>query len=145
MQKFMKFYVLAAVMLAAYIAAAQGLGGGARERLRNPRRPAGQTAASDNPAFGNDRTPQSAQLEKGTKSIVFKETEISLVFQVYGELTGKTVLIDPKAPKPAITLQPRQDQILTDEEKIFAVETVLEMNGIHLEPYGEKFVRAIPR
>ena len=48
-------------------------------------------------------------------------------------------------PAATITLQPKKGQELSVEEKIEAIETVLEMNGIHIEPYGEKFVRAIPR
>ena len=34
---------------------------------------------------------------------------------------------------------------MSDAEQVEAIETILEMNGIHLEPYGEKFVRALPR
>ena len=32
-----------------------------------------------------------------------------------------------------------------DEEYLEAIETILEMNGVHLEPYGESFIRALPR
>lgn len=68
-----------------------------------------------------------------------------MVFTVYQDLIGKTVLKDPQTPAATITLQPKKGQELTNEDKIEAIETVLEMNGIHIEPYGEKFVRAIPR
>ncbi len=68
-----------------------------------------------------------------------------MVFTVYQDLVGKTVLKDPQTPAATITLQPKKGQELTNEDKIEAIETVLEMNGIHIEPYGEKFVRALPR
>ena len=68
-----------------------------------------------------------------------------MVFTVYQDLIGKTGLKDPQTPAATITLQPKKGQELSDEDKIEAIETVLEMNGIHIEPYGEKFVRALPR
>ena len=68
-----------------------------------------------------------------------------MYLMVYGELVGKTVLPDPQIPKVSFGLHPQKDQKLTEEDKIEAIETVLEMNGVHLEPFGEKFVRALPR
>ena len=90
---------------------------------------------------------QSAQtaVESGGRSIEFNGAPVEMVLKVYGDLVDKTVLKDPAAPAATITLQPKQGQELSNEEKILAIETVLEMNGIHLEPYGEKFVRAVPR
>ena len=85
------------------------------------------------------------KVEPGGRSIEFNQAPVEMVFKVYGELKGVTVLKDPQTPSATITLQPLQGQELTDEDKIEAIETVLEMNGIHLEPYGEKFCRAIPR
>ena len=85
------------------------------------------------------------KVEPGGRSIEFNQAPVEMVFKVYGELKGVTVLKDPQTPAATITLQPLQGQELTDEDKIEAIETVLEMNGIHLEPYGEKFCRAIPR
>ncbi len=92
--------------------------------------------------------PASAADEKsasGGRSIEFNGAPIDMVFTVYQDLVGKTVLKDPQTPAATITLQPRKGQELTNEDKIEAIETVLEMNGIHMEPYGEKFVRALPR
>ena len=84
--------------------------------------------------------------DSGGRSIEFNGATVDMVFTVYGELVGKTILRDPQVPANAtITLQPRKGQELTDQDKIEAIETVLEMNQIHLEPYGEKFVRALPR
>ena len=90
-------------------------------------------------------TSDSASAESGGRSIEFNAAPVDMVFTVYQDLVGKTVLKDPQTPAATITLQPKKGQTLTDEDKIEAIETVLEMNGIHIEPYGEKFVRALPR
>ena len=87
----------------------------------------------------------SAAAESGGRSIEFNAAPVDMVFTVYQDLVGKTVLKDPQTPAATITLQPKKGQELSDEDKIEAIETVLEMNGIHIEPYGEKFVRALPR
>ena len=81
----------------------------------------------------------------GGRSIEFNGAPVDMVFTVYQELVGKTVLKDPQTPQATITLKPQKGQELTDEDKVDAIVTVLEMNGIHMEPYGEKFVRALPR
>jgi hypothetical protein len=101
------------------------------------------------PAANTDSASKTAGSSKtvqpGGRSIEFSQAPVEMVFKVYGELKGVTVLKDPQTPSATITLQPLQGQELTDEEKILAIETILEMNGIHLEPYGEKFCRALPR
>ena len=84
-------------------------------------------------------------VEPGGRSIEFSGAPVEMVLKVYGDLVDKTVIKDPAAPAATITLQPKQGQELSDEDKILAIETVLEMNGIHLESFGEKFVRALPR
>ena len=91
------------------------------------------------------QTSDSASAESGGRSIEFNAAPVDMVFTVYQDLVGKTVLKDPQTPAATITLQPKKGQELSDEDKIEAIETVLEMNGIHIEPYGEKFVRALPR
>ena len=91
------------------------------------------------------QTSKSASADSGGRSIEFNAAPVDMVFTVYQDLVGKTVLKDPQTPAATITLQPKKGQELTDEDKIEAIETVLEMNGIHIEPYGEKFVRALPR
>ncbi len=81
----------------------------------------------------------------GVSSLNFNNAAVDMVFEVYSKLVNKTVLKDPGAPTPTITLQSRPGQKLSESEQVEAIETILEMNGIHLEPYGEKFVRALPR
>ena len=68
-----------------------------------------------------------------------------MIYEVYSKLVDRTVLKDPATPSATITLESRPGQKLTKEEQIEAIEVVLEMNGIHFENYGDKFVRALPR
>ena len=93
----------------------------------------------------NPADPGASKVDVGGRWIEFNGAPLDIVLMVYGNLVGKTVLKDPSVPAATITLQPKQGQELTDEDKILAIETVLEMNSVHLEPYGEKFVRALPR
>ena len=82
---------------------------------------------------------------KEAPALNWDATPVDIVFQTYGEQVGKTILKDPSVPNATITLKSREGQKLTKEEYLEAIEVVLEMNGIHLEPYGEKFIRAVPR
>jgi type II secretion system protein D len=82
---------------------------------------------------------------EGASELNFNGAPVDLVLEAYSKLVDKTILKDPSTPNAAITLQSREGQKLTVEERISAIETVLEMNGVHLEPYGEKFVRAMQR
>lgn len=147
--------LLTLLSLLSFTAGAQGLlnrpgrPGGLRPQrgLGGLRRPMA-TAPAATPAAPTARAGAAGEAgaaEPGGRSIEFNATPVDLVFKVYGELVDKTILKDPQVPQATITLQPRQGQELSDKDKIEAIETVLEMNGIHMEPYGEKFVRAIPR
>ena len=84
--------------------------------------------------------------EDGSSSdLNFNQAPIDLVFETYSRMVGKTILKDPQVPAATITLKSEAGQKLTEAEQIEAIEVVLEMNGVHLEPYGEKFIRALPR
>ena len=128
-----------ATAVLAVVAVAQEAAAPRRLRLGTARPAARPTAA----------TADSPVAEKpagsGATSIEFNQTPLDLVIEVYQNLVGKTVLKDPGTPSPTITLKPKAGQALSDEDKIEAIEAVLEMNGVHFEPYGEKFVRALPR
>lgn len=95
----------------------------------------------------NPSDPGASKIDPGRRSIEFNGASLDIVLLVYGNFVNKTVLKDPAVPAVSITLHPKQDQDLTDADKVLAIETVLEMNGVHLEPYGDddKFMRAIPR
>lgn len=100
------------------------------------------------PRSAADAVPSSSARSSSSSEVSdlnFNAAPVDMVFEVYSKLVNKTVLKDPGAPSPTITLQSRPGQKLSDAEQVEAIETILEMNGIHLEPYGEKFVRALPR
>ena len=105
-------------------------------------RRAGRSAASAEaaPAASAD-----AAEPKEAPALNWDAAPVDIVLQAYAEQLDKTILKDPAAPTPTITLKTREGQKLTKEEYLEAIEVVLEMNGIHLEPYGERFIRALPR
>ncbi len=98
-------------------------------------------AAATAPAAGSDADDPN----KEPPALNWDAAPVDIVFQAYGEQVDKTILRDPSVPNATITLKSREGQKLTKEEYLEAIEVVLEMNGIHLEPYGEKFMRAVPR
>ena len=88
---------------------------------------------------------QEDEMKKEAPALNWDAAPVDIVLQTYSEQTDRTILKDPETPNPTITLKTREGQKLTKEEYLHAIEVVLEMNGIHLEPYGEKFIRALPR
>ena len=109
-------------------------------------RTSGGAAAASSPAASATAEASAATTEDGAVSdLNFKEAPIEMIFEVYGKLVDRTVLKDPATPSATITLESRPGQKLSKEEQIEAIEVVCEMNGIHFEKYGEKFVRALPR
>ena len=107
-------------------------------QIRNPNR--GQTAAAQ-----PDAKQPAVDPNADPSALNWDAAPVDLVLQAYGDRVKKTILKDPACPNATITLKSRPGQKLTDEEYIEAIETILEMNGVHLEPYGESFVRALPR
>ena len=105
------------------------------------RRPVAQPAAAPSAGAADAADADS----KEAPALNWDAAPVDIVFQTYGEQVGKTILKDPSVPNATITLKSREGQKLTKEEYLEAIEVVLEMNGIHLEPYGEKFIRAVPR
>ena len=122
----------------------------AQEGIRRLIRPRTPAAAAPVPAVSPNAVAEaSAATDQGdeTRDLNFRDAPVDMVFAVYGKLVDKTVLKDPQTPNVNITLESRPGQRLTKEEQIEAIEVVLEMNGIHIEQYGEsdKFVRSIAR
>ena len=141
-------FVLVAVASAQEAAAPAARRNSTFNRLRLPRaqnRQSASVAPAEPAESASTVPPNSTPVESGGRSIEFSNAPLDMVFEVYQDLVGKTVLKDPQAPQATITLKPQKGQDLSVEDKIEAIETVLEMNGIHMEPYGEKFVRALPR
>ena len=131
------FCISAVAFVAAFELSAQGL---IRRPAQGPNRvapDANEQAAAADAAAGAET--------KEAPALNWDAAPVDIVFQTYGEQVGKTILKDPGVPNATITLKSREGQKLTKDEYLEAIEVVLEMNGIHLEPYGEKFMRAIPR
>ena len=121
-------------------------------QLRQPSRTLGSRLARpatsrQSPATSNQSPTTSDDAKSSADAPAFNwdAAPVDIVLQAYGERTGKTILKDPGVPAATITLKSREGQKLTNEEYLEAIETVLEMNQIHLEPYGESFIRALPR
>ena len=111
---------------------------GVGQSVAQPKNSESQNAVAEASAAGGEGAA-------GASDLNFKDAPGDMVFEVYGKLVGRTVLKDPQTPNATITLQSLPGQKLTKEDQIRAIETVMEMNGVHFEPYGEKFVRALPR
>ncbi len=81
----------------------------------------------------------------GVPALAFNQAPIELVLEAYAAEIGKTIIPAPDLPKATITLRSLEDQVLTKEEYLEAIEVTLTMNGVVLDPRGEKFLRALPR
>jgi len=104
----------------------------------------GAAAEAKTPVATSSAIDAAAEKEKAS-DLNFLEAPLEMVFETYAQLVDRTVLKDPAVPAANITVQSRPGQKLSKEEQIEAIEVVLEMNGVHMENYGEKFVRALPR
>ena len=139
-----KFLAVIACLVVASVSA-QGLPRSLTNRgLRNA---TGGTPVAPGMGRATGGTSVAAETSSKGKSsdLNFNQTPIDLVFETYSRMVGKTILKDPQVPNANITLKSESGQKLTEEEQIEAIEIVLEMNGVHLEPYGESFIRALPR
>lgn len=124
--------------------------GGRGRTMQGNRQPAQN--ASQAQFQSQTQTPSSAEAyasaadnEEQDSDLNFVGADLQMVFKVYSTLVGKTILRDPQITEKQITLKSEKGQKLTKEDQIEAIEMVLEMNEVHLEPYGEKFIRAVPR
>ncbi len=99
-------------------------------------------SAADADATGEAKEPKA---KTTTPALKFDNAPADIILQAYAQETGKTLLMAPDAPKANITLKSQPDVQLTKEEYIEAIEVVLSMNGIVLEPFGEKFIKVLAR
>ena len=86
--------------------------------------------------------PRAADGRPDTTALKFEGAPADIVLQSYAEVTGRTLLMAPDVPKATITLRSQSE--LTEEEYLQAIETALVMNGIALQPVGEKFMKVLP-
>lgn len=82
--------------------------------------------------------------DESENALNFQDASADLVIMEYALRTGRTPIKDPKVPQVNITLRSNPDSPLTDEQYLKAIETVLNFNGIALEPEGDKFLRVLP-
>ncbi|MDD5707664.1 MAG: type II secretion system secretin GspD [Kiritimatiellae bacterium] len=75
-------------------------------------------------------------------TLKFESSPADIVLQTYAEVTKRTLLMAPDVPKPTITLRSQSE--LSRDEFLQAIETVLVMNGIALQPVGDKFLKVLP-
>lgn len=81
-----------------------------------------------------------------TTALKFDKAESDFLLQAFAEETGKTLLVAPDVPKATgITLRSQPGVALTRDEYLEAIEVTLSMNGIVLEPFGEKFLKVLAR
>ena len=142
MRKFLTAMAIAAI--AAETVFAQGL----RNSLLN-RRSRDNAAASAKqeaqPQMTRDDLKSVARGTNGVPALAFNQAPVDLVLEAYAAEVGKTVIPAPDLPKATITLRSLEGQTLTKKEYLEAIEVTLTMNGVVLEPRGEKFLRALPR
>ena len=81
----------------------------------------------------------------GVPALVFNQAPLELVLDAYAEQCQKTIIPAPDLPKSTITLKSLEGQLLTKDEYLEAIEVTLTMNGVVLEPFGDKFLRALQR
>src|SRR5690606_34690264 len=73
--------------------------------------------------------------------LILRATPLDAVLTQLEQLTGRIVLRPQALPAPQITLNARA---LTRAEAIFALETVLSLNGIGLVPSEDRFLKVVP-
>lgn len=79
-------------------------------------------------------------------ALKFEKAESDFLLQAYAEETGKTLLVAPDVPKATgISLRSQPGVALTRDEYLEAIEVTLSMNGIVLEPWGDKFLKVLAR
>lgn len=115
---------------------------------RNPTTPHTPSAVSAEEKSPEEYgAPAGPLLFDGTNNPVlkFEKAPHDILLRTYAEITGKTLLIAPNVPKvESISLRSQPNVMLTREEYLQAIETVLVMHNIALEPAGEKFIRVLP-
>ena len=67
---------------------------------------------------------------------------LETILEIYGTLTGKTILASLNLPKLSFDLNTLSP--LTKEEPIHFLESVLEQNAVAIIPQGNKVMRAMP-
>ena len=75
-------------------------------------------------------------------AVNFPATELSQVLEIYSELKSRTILRTRFLPSPTIRF--KNQCPLTREELVYALETVLALNGLSTVDDGQTFVQIVP-
>ncbi|MBO5940139.1 MAG: hypothetical protein J6R18_02960 [Kiritimatiellae bacterium] len=142
MKKYFALVVLAA--LSVQMVVAQGLRNSMLNRRSQRNAPAAKQEAAQ-PQMTRDDLKNVQRGTNGVPALAFNQAPLDLVLEAYAAEVGKTVIPAPDLPKSTITLRSLEGQTLTKAEYLEAIEVTLTMNGVVLEPRGEKFLRALPR
>ena len=143
MIRFLAFAILAAV--SAEMALAQGLSPRSRPLNRNGQGGAPAAKEVAQPPTTREDLKSVQRGTNGVPALAFNQAPVDLVLEAYAAEVGKTVIPAPDLPKATITLRSLEGQTLSKAEYLEAIEVTLTMNGVVLEPRGEKFLRALPR
>ncbi|HXU76654.1 MAG TPA: secretin N-terminal domain-containing protein [Methylomirabilota bacterium] len=104
------------------------------------------TCAAEPPTGPEDQAPglteQNAGLSSWQAVGVTDFTELPPVFELYGKLVGRTILIPTSLP--AQTIKTIFKRPLNRQEAVQALDAVLGLNGIAMIEVGERFVKAVP-
>ena len=144
------------IFIVALLVAGMALAQQNRPSLLNRRNLGGNNQSRNGAAPGAQRPEAQAQMTRedlksvprgtnGVPALAFNQAPLDLVLEAYAAEVGKTIIPAPDLPKATITLRSLEDQVLTKEEYLEAIEVTLTMNGVVLDPRGEKFLRALPR
>jgi hypothetical protein len=77
----------------------------------------------------------------GPGMIDFRNADLNQVLSIYGFMSQRTVLRPYTFPVPSISL--KTQCALSKQEALYAIETVLALNGICMVNDGEKFVQVV--
>ena len=143
----MKSFLAVFMVMVSCVASAQGLRNSLLNRNRTQRDKPGAPAAKQEaqPQMTRDDLKNVARGTNGVPALAFNQAPVDLVLEAYAAEVGKTVIPAPDLPKATITLRSLEGQTLTKKEYLEAIEVTLTMNGVVLEPRGDKFLRALPR
>ena len=96
------------------------------------------------PAGGNGSTTVIETDSDDPNTISYIDAALDIVLQDYAQRTQRIVIKAPNLPAPTISLQSIPTVKLTDEEYLAAIQQVLAINGIDLQPEGDKYLRVLP-
>jgi hypothetical protein len=101
-----------------------------------------QAGLSTTPLRGAQLHASSSQPLMPAGAVNFPGTDLSQVLDIYAELKSRTILRTRFLPAPTIRF--KNECPLTREELVYALETVLALNGLSTVDDGQAFVQIVP-